>query len=243
MSLGLVGRKVGMTRIFTDDGASVPVTVLDVANNRVTQIKTPDNDGYAAIQVTYGKRRASRVNKAAAGHLAKAGVEAGEILTEFVVTAEQLSGFQPGATVGIDMFAVGQKVDVTGTSKGKGFQGVIKRWHKNCGPKTHGSMQQRQHGSMSSAEDPGHVRPGTIGFGHMGMDRFTQKNLLIMKTDAARNLLLVRGAVPGPNGSYVIIQKSENQKVPVTVHEEIKTVGAKKVATAAKKPAAAGAKA
>ena len=117
MSLGLVGRKVGMTRIFTDDGAAVPVTVLDVANNRVTQIKTPDNDGYSAIQVAYGTRRASRVNKAAAGHLAKAGVEAGEVLSEFLVTAEQLAGFQPGATVGIDMFAVGQKVDVTGTSK------------------------------------------------------------------------------------------------------------------------------
>ena len=137
MTLGLVGRKVGMTRIFADDGSTIPVTVLDVSNNRVTQIKTPDTDGYAAVQVTFGKRRASRVNKAAAGHLAKAGVEAGVVLREFRVTQEQLAGFKPGDVVSVSIFAVGQKVDVSGTSIGKGFTGAIKRYHfSSTAPRT-----------------------------------------------------------------------------------------------------------
>ena len=209
MSLGLVGRKVGMTRIFTDDGASVPVTVLDVANNRVTQIKTPDNDGYAAIQVTYGKRRASRVNKAAAGHLAKAGVEAGEILTEFVVTAEQLSGFQPGATVGIDMFAVGQKVDVTGTSKGKGFQGVINRHNFSSNRATHGnSRSHNTPGSISMAQDPGRVFPGKKMAGHLGDVTRTTQLLKVVRVDTERGLLLIKGCVPGADGSHIVILPS-----------------------------------
>ena len=207
MSLGLVGRKVGMTRIFTDDGASVPVTVLDVANNRVTQIKTPDNDGYAAIQVTYGKRRASRVTKAVAGHLAKAGVEAGEVLTEFRIGAEQLASFQPGAVVGLDMFAVGQKVDVTGTSKGKGFTGVIKRHHFSSNRATHGnSRSHNTPGSIGMAQDPGRVFPGKRMAGQHGNVQRTTQNLIVVRVDAERGLLLVRGAVPGADEGLIVVR-------------------------------------
>jgi len=207
MSLGLVGRKVGMTRIFTDDGAAVPVTVLDVADNRVTQIKTPDSDGYAAIQVTYGKRRASRVTKATAGHLAKAGVEAGEILTEFTVTPEQLATFQPGATVGIDMFAVGQKVDVTGTSKGRGFQGVITRHNFSSNRATHGnSRSHNTPGSISMAQDPGRVFPGKRMAGQYGNVQRTTQNLVVVRVDAERGLLLVRGAVPGADEGFIVVR-------------------------------------
>src|SRR5437016_5367460 len=209
MSLGLVGRKIGMTRVFTDDGTAVPVTVLDVANNRVTQIKTPENDGYAAIQVTYGKRRASRVNKAAAGHMAKAGVEAGEILTEFVVTSEQLSSFQPGATVGIDMFAAGQKVDVTGTSKGKGFQGVINRHNFSSNRATHGnSRSHNTPGSISMAQDPGRVFPGKRMAGHYGSETRTAQTLTVVRVDKERGLLLVKGAVPGADGEHIVVRPS-----------------------------------
>ena len=207
MSLGLVGRKVGMTRIFTDDGASVPVTVLDVANNRVTQIKTPDNDGYAAIQVTYGKRRASRVTKAVAGHLAKAGVEAGEVLTEFRIEAEQLASFQPGAVVGLDMFAVGQKVDVTGTSKGKGFTGVIKRHHFSSNRATHGnSRSHNTPGSIGMAQDPGRVFPGKRMAGQHGNVQRTTQNLIVVRVDSERGLLLVRGAVPGADEGLIVVR-------------------------------------
>ena len=207
MSLGLVGRKVGMTRIFTDDGASVPVTVLDVANNRVTQIKTPDNDGYAAIQVTYGKRRASRVTKAIAGHLAKAGVEAGEVMTEFRIEAEQVASFQPGAVVGLDMFAVGQKVDVTGTSKGKGFTGVIKRHHFSSNRATHGnSRSHNTPGSIGMAQDPGRVFPGKRMAGQHGNVQRTTQNLIVVRVDAERGLLLVRGAVPGADEGLIVVR-------------------------------------
>jgi large subunit ribosomal protein L3 len=207
MSLGLVGRKVGMTRIFSDDGAAVPVTVLDVANNRVTQIKTQDSDGYSAIQITYGKRRASRVNKAAAGHLAKAGVEAGEVLTEFTVTPEQLAGFQPGAVVGIEMFSVGQKVDVTGTSKGRGFQGVINRHNFSSNRASHGnSRSHNTPGSISMAQDPGRVFPGKRMAGHAGNVQRTTQNLTIVRVDAERGLLLVRGAVPGADDGFIVVR-------------------------------------
>jgi large subunit ribosomal protein L3 len=196
-----------MTRIFTDDGAAVPVTVLDVADNRVTQIKTPDSDGYAAIQVTYGKRRASRVTKAAAGHLAKAGVEAGEILTEFAVTPEQLATFQPGATVGVDMFAVGQKVDVTGTSKGRGFQGVITRHNFSSNRATHGnSRSHNTPGSISMAQDPGRVFPGKRMAGQYGNVQRTTQNLVVVRVDAERGLLLVRGAVPGADEGFIVVR-------------------------------------
>src|SRR2546423_7501819 len=206
MSLGLVGRKIGMTRVFTDDGTAVPVTVLDVANNRVTQIKTPENDGYAAVQVTYGKRRASRVNKAAAGHLAKAGVEAGTVLKEFTVTAEQLANFKPGENVSIEMFEVGQLVDVTGTSKGRGFTGVITRHNFSSNRASHGNSRSHNvPGSISMAQDPGRVFPGKRMAGHMGDETVTTQNLDIVRIDEARQLLLVRGAVPGSKNRHVVV--------------------------------------
>lgn len=207
MTLGLVGRKVGMTRIFSDDGSTIPVTVLDVSNNRVTQIKTPDADGYAAVQVTFGKRRASRVNKAAAGHLAKAGVEAGVVLREFRITQEQLSGFKPGDVVGVSIFAVGQMVDVSGTSIGKGFTGAIKRYHFSSNRASHGnSVSHNSAGSIGMAQDPGRVFPGKRMAGHYGDVSRTQQNLEVVRIDEARQLLMVKGAVPGSKGGDVIVR-------------------------------------
>lgn len=207
MTLGLVGRKVGMTRIFSDDGSTIPVTVLDVSNNRVTQIKTPDADGYAAVQVTFGKRRASRVNKAAAGHLAKAGVEAGVVLREFRITQEQLSGFKPGDVVGVSIFTVGQMVDVSGTSIGKGFTGAIKRYHFSSNRASHGnSLSHNSAGSIGMAQDPGRVFPGKRMAGHLGDVSKTQQNLEVVRIDEARQLLMVKGAVPGSKGGDVIVR-------------------------------------
>ena len=207
MSLGLVGRKVGMTRIFTDDGVSVPVTVLDVSNNRVAQIKTPENDGYAAIQVAFGKRRPSRVNKSLAGHLAKAGVEAGNLLKEFPVTAEELTTLKPGDQISVTIFAVGQKVDVTGQAIGKGFQGGIKRHHFSSQRATHGnSVSHNAPGSIGMNQDPGRVFPGKRMAGHMGDVKRTQQNLEVIRVDVERQLLLVKGAVPGSKGSDLIVR-------------------------------------
>jgi large subunit ribosomal protein L3 len=207
MSLGLVGRKLGMTRIFTDDGASVPVTVLDVAGNRVTQIKTPETDGYAAVQVTYGKRRARRVNKAQAGHLAKAGVEAGELLREFEVGTEDLARLKVGETVGVDTFAAGQFVDVTGTTKGRGFAGVIARHNFSSNRASHGnSLSHNKPGSISMAQDPGRVFPGKRMPGHYGHVTRTVQMLKVIRVDTARGLLLVRGAVPGADGGHIIVR-------------------------------------
>ncbi|WP_263769953.1 50S ribosomal protein L3 [Propionivibrio soli] len=206
MSLGLVGRKVGMTRIFTDDGVSVPVTVLDVSNNRVTQIKTPDTDGYAAVQVAFGKRRASRVNKSLAGHLAKAGVEAGSILKEFSVAAEDLVNLKPGDQVSVSIFAVGQKVDVTGQTIGKGFQGGIKRHHFSSQRASHGnSVSHNAPGSIGMNQDPGRVFPGKRMAGHLGDVKRTQQNLEVIRVDVERQLLLVKGAVPGSKGSDLVV--------------------------------------
>jgi large subunit ribosomal protein L3 len=206
MSLGLVGRKVGMTRIFTDDGETIPVTVLDVSNNRVTQIKTPEADGYAAVQVTYGKRRASRVNKAAAGHLAKAGAEAGHVLKEFRVAAGDLANFKPGDIIAATIFQAGQKVDVTGTSQGKGFTGVIKRHHFSSNRATHGnSVSHNKPGSIGQNQDPGRVFPGKRMAGHMGDVQRTTQNLVVVRVDEARQLLLVKGAVPGSRGTDVVV--------------------------------------
>ncbi|MBK7663220.1 MAG: 50S ribosomal protein L3 [Sterolibacteriaceae bacterium] len=207
MSLGLVGRKVGMTRIFADDGSTVPVTVLDVSNNRVTQIKTPETDGYASVQVTFGKRRASRVIKPAAGHLAKAGVEAGTVLKEFRVEADQLAKFKPGDVVSASIFAVGQKVDVTGTSIGKGFAGAIKRHHFSSNRASHGnSISHNSPGSIGMAQDPGRVFPGKRMSGHLGDVTRTQPSLEVVRIDEARGLLLVKGAVPGAKGGDVIVR-------------------------------------
>lgn len=209
MSLGLVGRKIGMTRVFTDDGAAVPVTVLDVANNRVTQIKTPETDGYAAVQVTYGKRRARRVNKAQAGHLAKAGVEAGELLKEFPVAADELANLKVGETVSAETFAVGQLVDVTGTTKGRGFSGVIRRHNFSSNRASHGnSLSHNSPGSISMAQDPGRVFPGKRMAGQYGNVQRTVQTLKVIRVDAARGLLLVKGAVPGADGGHIIIRPS-----------------------------------
>ena len=207
MSLGLVGRKVGMTRIFTDDGATVPVTVLDVSNNRVAQIKTPEVDGYTAVQVAYGKRRPSRINKSLAGHLAKAGVEAGHILREFPVSAVEIASLKAGDQISATIFAVGQKVDVTGQTIGKGFAGAIKRHHFSSQRASHGnSVSHNAPGSIGMAQDPGRVFPGKRMAGHLGDVKRTQQNLEVVRVDVERQLLLVKGAVPGSKGSDVIVR-------------------------------------
>ena len=207
MSLGLVGRKIGMTRIFTDDGTSLPVTVLDVSNNRVTQIKSATTDGYSAVQVAYGTRRASRVTKAAAGHFAKAGVEAGSVLKEFTATPDQLASLTLGGNVGVDLFQVGQKVDVTGVTIGKGYAGTIKRHHFKSGRASHGNSKSHNvPGSIGMAQDPGRVFPGKRMTGHLGDVQRTVQNLQIVRIDAERQLLLVRGAVPGAPGGDVIVR-------------------------------------
>ncbi len=207
MSLGLVGRKVGMTRIFSEDGVSIPVTVLDVSNNRVTQVKTPEVDGYSAVQVAFGKRRASRVTKAEAGHLAKAGVEAGELLKEFLVTGEQLASFKAGDQVSVSIFAEGQKVDVIGTTIGKGFQGGIKRHNFSSNRASHGnSVSHNAPGSIGMAQDPGRVFPGKRMAGHLGDVQSTMQGLTVVRVDAERQLLLVKGAVPGAKGSDVVVR-------------------------------------
>jgi large subunit ribosomal protein L3 len=206
MSLGLVGRKVGMTRIFTPEGDSIPVTVLDVSDNRVTQIKTVETDGYTAVQVAFGARRASRVTKPLAGHLAKAGVEAGEILKEFHIDAAKAGELSNGAVIATDIFEVGQKVDVQGTSIGKGYAGTIKRYNFASGRASHGNSRSHNvPGSIGMAQDPGRVFPGKRMTGHLGDDTVTVQNLEIARIDAERNLLLVRGAVPGAKGGKVFV--------------------------------------
>ena len=212
-SLGLLGRKVGMMRIFTDDGDTIPVTVLDVSNNRVTQVKTVETDGYNALQVAFGTRKASRVNKPEAGHLAKAGVEAGEMLREFRVTSEIAGQFQPGATIPVSLFSAGQKVDVQGTSIGKGFAGTIKRHNFSSQRASHGNSRSHNvPGSISMAQDPGRVFPGKKMTGHMGDETVTTLNLDIVRVDEARSLLLVRGAVPGAKNGHVVVRPAVKAK-------------------------------
>ena len=211
--LGLLGRKVGMTRIFTEDGESIPVTVLDVSNNRVTQIKTPEADGYAAVQVTYGTRRASRVAKAQAGHLAKAGVEAGSFTKEFRMDAEALSQLSAGSNVSVEIFEVGQKVDVSGVTIGKGYAGTIKRYNFSSGRATHGNSRSHNvPGSIGMAQDPGRVFPGKRMTGHMGDVNRTVQNLEIARVDAERGLLLVKGAVPGSKNGNIIVRTAVKAK-------------------------------
>ena len=218
MSLGLVGRKVGMTRIFTDDGDSLPVTVLDVADNRVTQIKKSDGDGYSAVQVTYGKRRAVRVTKPMAGHFAKAGVEGGTILREFRVPEVDLANCQVGGKLGVDLFKVGQIVDVSGTSIGKGFAGVIKRHHFSSNRASHGnSVSHNKPGSTGQNQSPSKVFPGKRMAGHLGAKNRTAPNLEIVRIDADRGLLLVKGAVPGAAGGHIVVKpaaKTPRKAVP-----------------------------
>ncbi|BEV72372.1 50S ribosomal protein L3 [Paludibacterium sp. THUN1379] len=209
MSLGLVGRKVGMTRIFAEDGASIPVTVLDMSANRVTQIKTPEVDGYSAIQVTFGERRANRVNKSAAGHFAKAGVEAGRGMGEFTLTAEQLAGYKAGDSITVEIFSEGQLVDVTGTSKGKGFSGAIKRHNFSSNRASHGnSRSHNSPGSIGQAQDPGRVLPGKRMAGQYGNTKSTMQCLEIVRIDVERQLLLVKGAVPGAKNGDVVVRPS-----------------------------------
>lgn len=203
--IGLVGRKVGMTRVFTEEGVSIPVTVVEVENNRVTQVKTLENDGYAAIQITAGAKKANRVTKPEAGHYAKAGVEAGRGLWEFRL--ENGEEFEIGAELSVELFNEIKKVDVTGTSKGKGFQGAIKRWNFRTQDMTHGnSLSHRAPGSLGQCQTPGRVFKGKKMAGQMGNERVTTQNLEIVRVDAERNLLLIKGAVPGSTGANVIVK-------------------------------------
>ena len=208
MSLGLVGRKVGMTRLFTDDGVSIPVTVLEVGNNRVTQIKTTDVDGYSAVQLGFGERRASRVAAAQAGHFAKAGVQAASSLNEFRADAAALSALKVGDVIAVSaVFAAGTKVDVTGVTIGKGYAGTIKRHHFKSGRASHGNSRSHNvPGSIGMAQDPGRVFPGKRMTGHLGDVQRTTQNLEVVKVDDARGLLLVKGAVPGSSNGEVIVR-------------------------------------
>ena len=206
MSIGLVGRKVGMTRIFTDDGVSVPVTVLEVSNNRVTQVRTPSQDGYSAVQIAFGSRRNSRVSKAEAGHFAKACVDAARVLREFRMDADSAQQYQAGAAVSADIFKAGQMVDVSGVTQGKGFAGTIRRHHFKSQRATHGNSKSHNvPGSIGMNQDPGRVFPGKRMSGHLGAVTRTTQNLEIVRVDAERGLLLVKGAVPGSKGGHVVV--------------------------------------
>ena len=207
MTMGVVGRKAGMTRIFTEDGAYIPVTVIEVTPNRVTQVKTADNDGYRAVQVTCGTRRPSRVIRPMVGHFTKAGVEAGRGLWEFRLADGEGMDLAIGQEVRVDLFQAGQKVDVTGTTQGKGFAGVIKRHHFSAQDATHGnSLSHRAPGSIGQRQTPGRVRKGKRMAGHLGNVRRTAQTLEVVRVDAERNLLLVKGAVPGPKGGDLVVR-------------------------------------
>jgi large subunit ribosomal protein L3 len=205
MTIGIVGRKSGMTRIFTEEGASLPVSVIEVSPNRITQVKTEETDGYSAVQVTVGSRRSSRVTKSEAGHFAKANTEAGNALCELRNDAGE--EFEVGGEITVSAFEAGQKVDVTGTSKGKGFAGGVKRWNFHMQDATHGnSISHRAPGSIGQCQTPGRVFKGKKMAGHMGAEQVTVQNLEIVRVDAERNLLLVKGAIPGAPGGQVVVR-------------------------------------
>jgi len=207
MTIGIVGRKCGMSRVFTEDGRSIPVTLIEASPNRITQIKTVEVDGYSALQVTAGSKRVALINKPLAGHYAKAKVEAGRGLWEFRVNPTELANFTVGGELRADAFEVGQIVDVTGTTKGKGFQGTIKRWNFSMGDATHGnSLSHRSPGSIGQRQTPGRVFPGKKMSGHMGAVQQTTQGLQVVKVDAERGLLAIRGAVPGAPGGNVIVR-------------------------------------
>jgi large subunit ribosomal protein L3 len=207
MTIGIIGRKAGMTRIFTEDGASIPVTVIAVEPNRVTQVKTVENDGYRALQVTTGSRRPSRVTRPMAGHFARAGTEAGRGLWEFRLAEGEGESIEVGSEIGLDMFEAGQDVDVCGTSIGKGFAGVIKRHNFSTQDATHGnSLSHRAPGSIGQCQTPGRVVKGRRMSGHMGNVRRTTQNIEVVRVDTDRNLLLVKGSVPGARGGDVIVR-------------------------------------
>jgi len=208
-SLGLVGRKAGMSRIFTEDGKSIPVTLIEASPNRITQIKTPESDGYSAVQVTAGHKRAALINKPESGHLAKAHVEAGRGLWELRVADDKISDFSVGGEIRADIFSEGQLVDVQGVTKGKGFQGTIKRHNFRMGDATHGnSLSHRAPGSIGQRQTPGRVFPGKKMAGHMGHVTQTTQRLTVVKVDAERGLIAIRGAVPGAPGGDVIVRPS-----------------------------------
>jgi len=245
MTIGLVGRKVGMTRIFTDDGNTLPVTVLDVSDNRITQIKTSEKDGYAAVQVAFGKRRASRVRKPLAGHLAKAAVEAGSTLREFrVAKPEEVASLKVGGKLGVELFKVGQRVDVQGVTIGKGFAGVIKRYHFGGQNASHGnSISHRVPGSTGQNQSPSRVFPGKRMPGHLGDARRTILNLEIVRIDTERQLLLVKGSVPGSNGRDILVRSATKGQPKVVKQPAPKAQAAaarpeKPAAKPAEKPAA-----
>lgn len=207
MTMGLVGRKCGMTRIFTEEGESIPVTVIEAQPNKITQVKTVETDGYRALQVSAGSRRASRVSKPGAGHFAKAKVEAGDLMTEFRIEDNDDTSYELGAEIKVDLFAEGQKVDVIGTSIGKGFAGAVKRHNFRTQDATHGnSLSHRAPGSIGQNQTPGRVFKGKKMSGHMGNVRRTVQNLVVVRVDNDRNLLLIRGAVPGSKGGRVIVR-------------------------------------
>ena len=209
MKIGLVGRKRGMTRVFTEEGASIPVTVIEVDPNRVTQVKNEDTDGYRSVQVTIGMRRANLVNKPVTGHYAKAGVEAGEGLWEFRLPEGEGDGLEAGSELKVSMFEAGEKVDVTGTSKGKGFAGAVKRHNFRMQDATHGnSLSHRAPGSIGQCQTPGRVFKGKKMAGQMGDERVTTQNLEVVRVDEERNLLLIKGAVPGAAGGAVMVRPS-----------------------------------
>ena len=208
-SLGIVGRKAGMSRVFTEDGKSVPVTLIEATPNRITQVKTVETDGYSAVQITTGVRRASLLTRPEAGHLAKAKVEAGRGLWELRVADDRIADFQVGGEIKADIFEVGQLVDVQGVTKGKGFQGTIKRWNFSMGDATHGnSLSHRSPGSIGQRQTPGRVFPGKKMSGHMGAETQTTQRLQVVKVDAERGLIAVKGAVPGAPGGDVIVRPS-----------------------------------
>jgi large subunit ribosomal protein L3 len=207
MTMGLVGRKCGMTRIFTDDGDSIPVTVIEAQPNRITQLKSVEHDGYRALQVSAGARKASHVSKPQAGHFAAAKVEAGDLMTEFRLADGEQGEFEAGGEIKVDLFQVGQKVDVIGTTIGKGFAGTVKRHHFATQDATHGnSLSHRAPGSIGQNQSPGRVFKGKKMSGHMGNVRRTVQNLEVVRVDAERNLILVKGAVPGHSGSQVLVR-------------------------------------
>ena len=207
MSLGLIGRKVGMTRVFTDEGSSVPVTVLEVIPNRVTQIKKINTDGYSSLQLAYGKTKSTKLNKSQIGHYAKASVEAGLGLHELRLAEDEVVNYTTDSELSVEIFQVGQKVDVTGTTIGKGFQGPIKRHHFSSNRATHGvSISHNSHGSTGQCQDPGRVFPGKKMAGHLGDKKRTTQNLEVIRIDSPRNLILIKGAVPGSKGSDVLIK-------------------------------------
>lgn len=213
MTMGLVGRKCGMTRVFTDDGVSIPVTVIEAEPNRVTQVKTEERDGYRALQVTAGRRKPGRLTKPVAGHFAAAGVEPGDVLTEFRLGDGEGADLAPGAEIRVDVFAPGQKVDVIGTSIGKGFAGTIKRHNFRSQDASHGnSLSHRAPGSIGQNQSPGRVFPGKRMAGHLGNIRCTVQNLEVVRVDAERNLILVKGAVPGHRGARVVVRPAVKAK-------------------------------